>query len=141
MLKRRKNKKASKKVLHAIKRGMGTTILTCKVCDLEEVEVGLDTAAVTCAYCVQRMVAPPVLHNKTPKSDKPRGWHFKAYYEHEGIVYSKGVEVTDAEEISRLKKSFGKSLKPVAKKPAKNKSKSKRSTIISRGRKNDRSSK
>jgi len=83
----------------------GTTYMTCKECNEEEVTVPGDTKAVTCAYCVQKMIAPPPNHRKAEKSDKPRGWHFKAYFEHEGIVYSKGKVVSDKKEIIKLKKS------------------------------------
>lgn len=78
--------------------------LVCSQCSTIEVEVSSDTKSVICSYCVQQMLAPPPNYEKKEKSDKPRGWHFKAYYEHNGIVYSKGIEVTDPDEINRLKK-------------------------------------
>lgn len=101
MLKRR-TKKLTKSMVRKI---TGTTYMTCKECNEEEVTVPGDTKAVTCAYCVQKMIAPPPNHRKAEKSDKPRGWHFKAYFEHEGIVYSKGKVVSDKKEIIKLKKS------------------------------------
>jgi hypothetical protein len=41
-----------------------------------------------------------------PGSGKPRGWHFKKYFEHDGKVYSRGKEITDTKEIKKLKKQF-----------------------------------
>jgi hypothetical protein len=42
---------------------------------------------------------------KPPKPGaRPRGWHFKKYFEFEGKVYSHGKEVTEAKEIKKLKK-------------------------------------
>lgn len=83
----------------------GTHFLVCKECGGYEVEVPMDVSAVTCAYCVQRMIVPPPMPKE--KSDKPRGWHFKAYFEHEGVVYSKGEPVTDPDEILQLKREHG----------------------------------
>lgn len=131
----RRIKKLSKSMAAKI---TGRQHLICSECNNEEVEVPADVSKVTCAYCVQKMIAPP--EEVREKSDKPRGWHFKMYFEHNGVVYSKGKEVTDVTEITRLKKlkSGDKSLsggkKPkqkVVKKPV----------IAKRGRKNARSSK
>lgn len=126
MLKRR-----IKKLTNAMfKKASGRKFLFCGVCGEEEVEVSLDTKNVTCAYCVQRMIEPPPNYEKKEKSDKPRGWHFKAYFEHNGVVYSKGVEITDIEEIAKLKKEAGVTDSPkskrTVKKTAKSKTKSKR---------------
>lgn len=85
----------------------GRHVLTCKECSIVEMEVAADIGAVTCAYCVQRMVAPPAGISPKEKSDKPRGWHFKTFFEHEGVVYSKGEVVTDAKVIANLKKTSG----------------------------------
>jgi hypothetical protein len=82
----------------------GTHYLVCKVCGIEELEASLDISAITCGRCVMKMVAPPVAPAGTVKSDKPRGWHFKAYFEHEGKVYSRGEEITDRATIRALKK-------------------------------------
>jgi hypothetical protein len=67
--------------------------LVCKECDIEEVKVGTDIKAVTCANCVQKLVAPPPSVKKKTVGEKfPRGWHFKARYVHtNGKVYKKGV--------------------------------------------------
>lgn len=121
MLKRR-TKKLTKSMVRKI---TGTTYMTCKECNEEEVTVPGDTKAVTCAYCVQKMIAPPPNHRKAEKSDKPRGWHFKAYFEHEGVVYSKGKVVSDKKEITKLKKTISAEPAPkktVAKKATKVKS-------------------
>ena len=80
----------------------GRQILVCKECNIEEVEVPADIGNVTCADCVQKMLAPPPGYAKE-ESNKPKGWHFKMFFEHEGIVYSKGEVVTDADRITELK--------------------------------------
>ena len=69
-------------------------LILCKVCDTVEVEVSFDTAAVTCAYCVQRQVAPPEgIKPKEPGEKFPRGWALKARYVHiDGRVFEKGKE-------------------------------------------------
>jgi hypothetical protein len=106
MLRRRKNKKATKQQISNLAGKLGKHFLFCKVCNLVELEVSMDVSAVTCAWCVIKIVSPPELYSKPQKSDKPRGWHFKTYFEHEGKVYSKGIEITDAKEIKKLKKSM-----------------------------------
>lgn len=81
-----------------LKRG-STKFLACKVCDVEEIEVGLDIKAVTCGDCVQRMLPPPEFAKKKVDGDKfPRGWHFKARYVHtDGTVYTKGVRTDETD--------------------------------------------
>lgn len=81
----------------------GRQYLFCTECGDEEVEVPADIGKVTCAHCVQKMIAPPESVQSREKSDKPRGWHFKVYFEHDGVVYSRGKIVTDAAEIKLLK--------------------------------------
>lgn len=125
----RRTKKLTKSML---KKAIGTHFLTCKVCHEEELETNTDVIAVTCGMCIQLMLPPPDNYIKKAKSDKPRGWHFKSYFEHEGVVYSKGIEVTDADEITRLKKEAGVTDTP--KKVAKKK------TAKKRGRTNAKSS-
>lgn len=93
----------------------GRQMLVCKECGKEKVEVSADVCVVTCAYCVQKMVAPPVGHVKE-KSDKPKGWQFKKYFEHNGIVYSKGKIVSDPEKIAELKETGGTVIKVSSKK-------------------------
>ena len=83
----------------------GTMFLTCKECNESDVLAPCDTRSIICSDCVQKMIAPPSNYKKE-KSDKPRGWHFMSYFEHGGIVYSKGIEVTDKIEIKRLKKEY-----------------------------------
>jgi len=131
---------AMKKLL---KSGKGLNkYLLCKECNEVEVEVSPDTKNVTCAYCVQYMISPPPNYEKKEKSDKPRGWHFKAYYEHNGIVYSKGIEITDSAEILRLKKEAGVTKSPVVKKKKTKKVKSVKPSVKvktkKRGKKNAR---
>jgi len=49
--------------------------LVCQDCDVVTVEVASDIKAVTCAYCVQRQVAPPAGIKPKPEGEKfPRGW-------------------------------------------------------------------
>lgn len=146
----RRNKKLSKTEVRKI---TGRLYLVCSECGNEEVEVPADVKAVTCARCVQKMIAPPANYVKQ-KSDKPRGWHFKEYFEHDGVVYSKGKEVTDPQEIAALKKGIKKTAtkaktdvktkKSVAKKTAKTVTKKARKPVtkkvakpkVKRGRKN-----
>lgn len=128
MLKRR-IKKLTKAMVRAMK---GSKWLVCKECEENEVMVAMDTKAVTCGECVQSSIAPPpVTQTKKEKSDKPRGWHFKAYFEHGGKVYSRGEEITDKNQITKLKKEFGGKSSTPAKKVDK--------TPKKRGRKNAKS--
>lgn len=68
--------------------------LVCQGCDVVTVSVANDIKAVTCAYCVQRQVAPP--ESIKPKADGekfPRGWALKARYVHtDGRVFIKGKD-------------------------------------------------
>lgn len=106
---RKRTKKLSKTMVTKL---TGTQWLTCKECNDEQVLVSMDVGKVTCAYCVQKMIAPPSNYVKKEKSDKPRGWHFMLYFEYDGKVYSKGEEVTDKKEITSLKKKHGNVSKP-----------------------------
>jgi len=101
MLKRRIKKASRTEVLKI----SGRQYLVCKECNDEEVLVSTDIGTVTCGRCVQRMSAPPENRQSAAKSDKPRGWHFKMYFEQNGVVYSKGEIVTDKKEIVKLKKA------------------------------------
>jgi len=101
MLKRRTKKASRAEVMKT----SGRQYLVCKECNNEEVLVSTDIGTVTCGRCVQRMSAPPENRQSAVKSDKPRGWHFKMYFEQNGVVYSKGEIVTDKKEIAKLKKA------------------------------------
>lgn len=101
----RRTKKMTKR---QVSRVTGRIDLSCSVCETEMVTVNADVSKVTCARCVQKLVAPPESVSSQEKSDKPRGWHFKRYFEHNGAVYSKGKEITDKKEIAALKKKYGK---------------------------------
>lgn len=71
----------------------GRKTLVCKECEKHIVEVASDIAAVTCAYCVQRQVAPPDNIKPKEKSEFPRGWALKATYIHtDGRIFEKGVD-------------------------------------------------
>jgi hypothetical protein len=98
----------------------GTKLLICRECSNEEVTVPADTASVVCSYCVMKWVgAPPA---PKPKSDKPRGWHFKKYFEHGGVVYSMGEVISDLKQIAQLKREH--------KKDAKTKTTVKKKTVV-----------
>jgi hypothetical protein len=84
---------------------VGRHFLTCSECSVYELESPLDVAKVICARCVQKMAAPP--EGVKEKSDKPKGWHLKRYFEYNGSVYSKGKLVEDKVEIKKLKKLYG----------------------------------
>lgn len=100
----------------------GRHTLMCKECNLISKEVSTEVSAFTCCYCVQKMIAPPANYKKATKSDKPRGWHFKMYFEQDGVVYSKGQVITDPKEIAALRKSAKSApKKTVAKKATKTK--------------------
>lgn len=106
MIGSRKNRKSvnlnkSKKDKHYV---------SCSKCGTEVWASG-DVAKVTCADCVQVLLGPPPEAKPVEKSDKPRGWHFKTYFEHNGVVYSRGEVVTDTKEIARLRKEYKKTLK------------------------------
>ena len=106
---KRKLTKVSSSVKALLKSGKSPKkFLTCKECDKVEVEVSFDTAAVTCAYCVQRQLPPPVgIKPKSEVEKFPRGWHFKQRYVHtDGRVFCKGVETgeTDTPETPKKKK-------------------------------------
>lgn len=81
--------------------------LVCQECNTVTVSVANDIKSVTCAYCVQRQVAPPENIKPKPEGEKfPRGWHFKQRYVHtDGRVFCKGVETgeTDAPEPKKKK--------------------------------------
>ena len=113
MLKRRIKKASRTEVMKT----SGRHYVLCKECSSEEVLVSIEIGAVTCGRCVQKLVSPPEYKQKVVKSDKPRGWHFKMYFEHDGIAYSKGEVITDKKEIARLKKSIVETDKSTSTKP------------------------
>lgn len=84
---------------------VGKHELVCKECGITPHIVSTEVSAFTCGRCVQKLVAPPDCYVVKEKSDKPRGWHFKLFFEHGGVVYSKGEIVTDPAEIKRLRKN------------------------------------
>jgi len=68
--------------------------LICQECGIVTVDVANDIKAVTCAYCVQRQVAPPAGIKPKSEGEKfPRGWALKQRYVHtDGRVFVKGKE-------------------------------------------------
>lgn len=114
----RRTKKLSEKLVVKI---TGKKLLYCKECRKRQLEVGGDIAAVTCAYCVQKMVAPPIdpYKKKSDEEKFPRGWHFKARYVHtNGQVYVRG-KLTDEVDTSVAATSKKDKVKKVAKKTVK----------------------
>lgn len=116
---KRRIKKLSKA---EIKQVGGRQYLMCGECGLREVEVPSDIIRVTCAYCVQKMIAPPPSVQKKSEGEKfPRGWHFKARYVHtDGKVYIRGklTDETDTPTVKIVKKRVTK--KTIKKKSKKN---------------------
>lgn len=80
-------------------RTMDRKTLVCQECDVVTVVVATDIKAVTCAYCVQRQVAPPENIKPKPEGEKfPRGWALKQRYVHtDGRVFIKGKETGEVE--------------------------------------------
>jgi hypothetical protein len=112
---KRKIQKVTNALKNLFRSGKGTKkFLFCKDCDKVEVEVAQDIKAVTCAYCVQRQVAPP--DNIKPRADGekfPRGWALKLRYVHtDGRVFTKGKETGElvTSELKTPKKSIKKSV-------------------------------
>lgn len=114
---KRKSKKLTDSEKNNLTAVIGSKYLTCNSCEVEEVIVNNNISKVTCSKCVQKLVTPP----ETPqeKSDKPRGWHLKPYFEHNGNIYSKGKLITDSDQIKKLKRA--------AKKKEQNRNKSRES--------------
>lgn len=102
---KRKIQKVSNALKKLFKSGKNVKkLLMCKVCDEVEVEVAQDIAAVTCAYCVQRQVAPPDnIKPKEPGEKFPRGWALKATYIHtDGRIFEKGIDTGRKYEPTQL---------------------------------------
>lgn len=136
MLKRKKIKKVTAKEKKALVAKGGTKFLICKECEITEIKTNSDTTAVTCGFCVAKMMGMPEQPKHLQRSGRPKGWHFKNYFEHEGKVYSKGVEITDPDEIKELKlqNKSSKATKKSATKKVSKKTTSKKKTST-RGRK------
>ena len=94
--------------------------LVCQDCDVVTVEVASDIRAVTCAYWVQKQVAPPEGIKPMPEGEKfPRGWALKQRYVHtDGRVFIKGKETGEIEtpEAPKPKKEKKVTVKKTAKK-------------------------
>jgi len=92
---KRKIQKVSNALKQLFKSGKNVKkLLWCTSCDKVEVEVAQDIKAVTCAYCVQRDVAPPdIFKPKLPGEKFPRGWALRATYIHtDGRIFEKGKD-------------------------------------------------
>ena len=118
---KRKLTKVSSSVKALLKSGKSPKkFLLCKECDNVEVEVSFDTAAVTCAYCVQRQLPPPVgIKPKSEVEKFPRGWALKARYVHiDGRVFEKGKDTGEVvtPEVPKQKKEKKVTKKKVTKK-------------------------
>jgi hypothetical protein len=123
---KRKIKKLTKALFRKV---TGRKLLECCMC-ADELEVSADTSRVTCSRCVQQLVEPPANLYPKEKSDKPKGWHLKAYFEHNGKVYVRGVEITDAEQLVELKKLYVKPKKSPAKKKTITKKTAKKKLVV-----------
>lgn len=101
-------------------RAMDRKTLVCQECDVVTVVVATDIKAVTCAYCVQKQVAPPEGIKPKPEGEKfPRGWALKQRYVHtDGRVFIKGKETGEVEtpEAPKPKKERKVTVKKTAKK-------------------------
>ena len=101
-------------------RVMERKTLVCQECDVVTVEVASDIKAVTCAYCVQKQVAPPEgIKPKTEGEKFPRGWALKQRYVHtDGRVFIKGKETGEVvtPEAPKPKKERKVTVKKTAKK-------------------------
>jgi hypothetical protein len=80
-----------------------TALITCKKCQKHQVRTNSDVAWVICKFCVQEMVGMPEEAYSRVKTGRPRGWHFKKFFEHDGVVYSYGKEVLDDADIEALR--------------------------------------
>lgn len=117
-MRKRKLKKVTQSFKSLLKKGKKTLI--CKMCDIVSVEVGADIGAVTCAYCVQKIVEPPP-EPKVP-SEFPRGWALKNRYVHkDGVVYSKGKPTGEVVKRAVKKKKTVKKKAKASRKPARKK--------------------
>lgn len=92
---RRKNQKVQRKE--------ELTWHICRVCHTGGVRTYKSVISVICSKCMQENAAPPEQVGYVP-TGRPRGWHFRRYFEHEGKVYSRGKEITDSKLIKKLKK-------------------------------------
>lgn len=88
-----------------IRRSTGWINVICKVCNMNTVRVPDTTISVVCPWCIQERVGMPERPGYVP-TGRPRGWHFKKYFEFDGKVYSKGKEVTDGKKIETLKSLY-----------------------------------
>lgn len=106
-----KRKRLTKKSAKQDRRIVGKErkTLPCKECGDDVPNLGADIIAVTCSWCVVRMVAPPDLpaKPKPPGERNPRGWQFmKEYRAPDGTLYHRGVKVD--EEIPKQPTNRGK---------------------------------
>lgn len=130
---KRRIKKLGKSMLSKV---LDRQFVECRECHVTELEVSGDVSSVVCPTCVQRWIAPPPESVKKEKSDKPRGWHLKGFFEKDGVVYSKGEVVTDKDQIKELRSTNGKSAVSAKKQSVK-----KPKTATKRGTKHARSTK
>lgn len=80
----------------------------CRECHIGGVRTYESVISVICSRCMQENAAPPELPGYVP-TGRPRGWHFRKFFEHEGKVYSRGKEVQDLDLIEALRKEHGSS--------------------------------
>ena len=72
-----------------------TKWLQCSSCE-EEVQVEVETTAVTCWRCAVKKTEPPLIRQAPAKKEgprKPKGWHLmKVYVDPDGNVFHEGEE-------------------------------------------------
>lgn len=125
-------------------KALGRKELMCWKCKRDYLIVSSDVSRVMCERCVQRLCAPPDIPIRKVKSDKPRGWALKKHFEHNGVVYAKGVAVTDKAAIKALRAGVKAEKKAVKVKKVKKVTKRSTPTAkkkVKRGLKHARSSK
>jgi hypothetical protein len=98
-----KRRRSGKSADNLLKLNRTTALITCKTCQKHQVRTNSDVAWVICKFCVQEMVGMPAEALPRVKSDRPRGWQRRRYYEYNGVVYSRGKEVSDETLIEALR--------------------------------------
>jgi hypothetical protein len=88
-------RKKIRKYTGSLEKATGFKEIACRECSQVYLEVTKDIRSVVCAFCVQKMAAPPPKPvAKAPEGEqKPRGWHkMTEYVDFSGKVYERGVD-------------------------------------------------
>ena len=102
-------KRKSRKNEHRLRSANELKWFKCSVCKRKKIKTYESVKSVTCSRCLMVEIGLP----ETPEyllrgQGKPRGWHFRRFFEYEGKVYSFGTEVLEKREIDRLRKEHKK---------------------------------